>query len=774
MNDEKSQTRLLEDVRVLDLSNDGAASRAASLLGDYGADVMKVVTTDPRLRPSDAQRLADWLVNNRSKRIAIADPGDRADREAVDNLAKTAEIIVAGTVERLVAFGLDVDSLATQRIVLFTPAYLPEGAPWFGEKESAELLEAITGLSTYQSSYSGDPVTSVYPFLERMQGVWAATTAVAALIESRESGAGQSVSVSGFQAALIFGNSQFTRPTDAPDPDRAVGPGGLNPVYTRYECADGRWIFVGGLGPKFARAVVDATGMHTLLEDPRIGGRVERLWSQENSSWAIAEFAARFRQRQASDWVEALEAADIPCTQLLRRDQWLESEQMQAMSQRITLADPVIGDVVGPGAIIDSLSAPATIAPATAAVSVSGMTWLAPEHERISSRSATRTGGPLARFTVGVLGSFVAGPYVGCLLASLGANAIKIESPEGDPWRVQGFGVNRGYRALAVDLRQDASRDAILSVLSTCDVVVNNFRLGVMERLGIGDSQLRSLNDRVVTVAVTAYGERGPLSKRPGYDTVLQAASGMMYAQGGDEEPVVYSMPVNDLTTAVCGAFAAVLGLHAVASRDEGLHLSTALGTTAAFLQAPDVLDYPNRSAGRSGGRDFVGTSPSDRYYPVRDGIVRIQVPTIEHAKWIAAGLLVDQEQLRIDPVTEITRVLGQLPRHEALSRLKAAEVPAVPARKVSEVAADPVSSAVGVISSFTTSDSVDFFAPGALVDFDRTMVPRLSITPGIGEHSVELLRESGVPEVQIDALLETEAVVQGGPMDIVYMPPYR
>ncbi|OHV56744.1 hypothetical protein BCD48_43630 [Pseudofrankia sp. BMG5.36] len=161
--------------------------------------------------------------------------------------------------------------------------------------------------------------------------------------------------------------------------------------------------------------------------------------------------------------------------------------------------------------------------------------------------------GPLDGLRIASLGTFVAGPFAAALLAELGADVIKVEPPDGDPWRMNGFVYNRGTRSLAIDLSAAAGRATFDDVLRGTDVVMNNFRLGVMDRLGLGAKRLASLNPSLISVDVTAYGAAGPAAEKPGYDTVLQAAAGIMTAQGGRDEPVVVSLPVNDHTTAVVG-----------------------------------------------------------------------------------------------------------------------------------------------------------------------------------------------------------------------------
>ncbi|RYE39235.1 MAG: CoA transferase [Hyphomicrobiales bacterium] len=768
-----SGDRALGDVRVLDLAEGGAGSLAAALLGDFGADVVKVVGTDPRRQPSG--HLPDWVVRNRSKRLALVDFDDVADRAAVANLIGGSDIVVTDSPDRLEAFGLKREDVAAHHLLLDVSPYVPGWTPWHGKAASAELLEAITGISGYQASYSGEHVASVYPYLTQLQAVWAACCAVAGLAEYRQTGEGQTVTVSGMHAALLFGEITFSRPIGEPEPDRAIGPAGLNPMYTRYQCSDGQWVFVGGLGPKFANRVVDLVGVRPLLDDPRVGGRIERLWAVENVPWVMAEFNARFAGLPAAEWIARLEKNDIPCTLLNSRDDWFRSEQMALLDQRVQVVDPILGEIHMPGTVVASRATPGTVSPAAEPVTVGDLGWHATAGEPVTDPRVEGTShGPLDGYKVAVLGSFVAGPLTGRLLAELGVDAIKVEPLIGDPWRVQGFGINRGNRSIAIDLSGDVGRAALREVLADCDIVINNFRLGVMERLELDHDALAEVNPDIVTVAVTAFGERGPLSPRPGYDPVLQAASGMMTAQGGTGEPVALSLPPNDLTTAVCGAFAAVVGVYHRMMTGQGQHLSTALATTTVFLQAGDLVSYSGRPPGRSGGTDFLGPTPFDRFYSVQDGQIRLQAEHIDPARWQAAGLDLDEAAFEHDPAAAISRVLARFSRSEAVKRLTAAEVPAVSARRSGEVAEDPDLHRRGFMTTTTTRSGQPFILTGHYTGFERTETRPLLPPPGLGEHSTQLLRDAGLSEAAVEELLNTGALIEGQAMDITYLAPYR
>jgi crotonobetainyl-CoA:carnitine CoA-transferase CaiB-like acyl-CoA transferase len=765
---------VLRGVSLLDLASSRAASLASMLLADFGADVVKVTDADHRKEPRGLS--PDWLMFNRGKRLALADAASPDGRREVARLAEGCDILVADSREQLALFGLADLAEAGRRIVLLTPPYDGNGTPWAGGGESPELLNAISGLARFQASYAGTPVDSVYPYLTSIQGTWGATCTVAALIERQRSGAGQLVEISGLHAVNVFGGSVYARAESEPDPDRAVGAGGLNPMYTRYRAGDGRWFFIGGLGPKFSSTVVKLTNSEHLLEDPRINGKMEMLWHVDNSRWVIEYFNQLFNGRPAAYWIDLLESGDVPVTLLHDREEWLRNEQVRFAGQRVDVFDPVLGQVAMPGSPVVSGLTPARVRPAAAAKAIEDVRWLMePAVGGGPTRAESAPGqGPLAGYRVASFGYYVAGPYGAFLLAQLGADVVKVEPLSGDPWRMQGFAYNRGVKSLAIDLQRPGGREAVRAVLRDCDIVLDNFRLGVMARLGIDHEQLSALNPAVLTVAVTAYGEEGPLAAKPGYDPVLQAASGMMTAQGGDDEPVVYSLPPNDHTAGVLGAFASVLALLHRERTGQTQHIATSLTAAATLLQAPDLLSYQRRPAPRVGGRDFRGPAAADHAYPVADGFVRLQATSIEAGRWRAAGLGVDPERLEADPGAEVARVLAGLTAAEAVSRLSAAQVPAVPDRRITSVANDPALHERGLLTRGTSLSGIRYTTVGQIASFSRTPQAVGQDAPGLGEHSRELLAAAGLDSGQIDQLVQDGTVKSEGPLDVVFLPVYR
>ena len=172
---------------------------------------------------------------------------------------------------------------------------------------------------------------------------------------------------------------------------------------------------------------------------------------------------------------------------------------------------------------------------------------------------------PLAGVKVLDLGVVIAGAFAATILAGLGADVVKIETPSGDPFRSYSAAFcsyNRGKRSLVLDLKRPDARQVFFDLVSQADVVLDNYRLGVRERLGISYESLRAVNPRIISLSISGYGPEGPRASLPGFDPLLQAQSGMMQAQGGyGSEPVFHHVAVNDVGSAAMSAFGIVAAL---------------------------------------------------------------------------------------------------------------------------------------------------------------------------------------------------------------------
>ncbi len=382
----------------------------------------------------------------------------------------------------------------------------------------------------------------------------------------------------------------------------------------------------------------------------------------------------------------------------------------------------------------------------------------------MSDASASKPGGPLAGLKVIELGQLIAGPFAAKTLADFGAEVIKIESPVGgDPlrqWRLlhQGTSVwwqvqSRGKKSVALDLKDEASRDIVRALIREADVLVENFKPGVMEAWGLGYEALSAANPGLIMLRISGYGQTGPYRDRPGFGVVAEAMGGLRHltAEPG-RVPVRVGVSIGDTLAALHGVIGILMALqhrHASVSADapkgRGQVVDVALYEAVFNCMESLLPEYSAFGAVREpAGSALPGIAPSNAY-ACADGWVLVAGNGDSIFKRLMAAI--GRDDLGTDPalagnagrvarVAEIDAAIGAwtAPRavEEVLAALNAATVPAGRIYTAKDIAEDPHYRARGMLEHITTADGLALEVPG--------IVPKLSLTPGaIGRHAPRL-----------------------------------
>ena len=288
-------------------------------------------------------------------------------------------------------------------------------------------------------------------------------------------------------------------------------------------------------------------------------------------------------------------------------------------------------------------------------------------------------GGPLDGVRVVDLTSYIAGSYGAMMLADLGADVVKVEAIEGDSFReLSGFyGWNRGKRSLAVNLKEPDGRAIVHRLARHADVVMENMRPGVVERLGVDYETLRAINPRLVYSTVTAFGSDGPYKDRPGFDPLLQAMGGLMTLQGFGEAPQYLRIAPTDYYCAALACQAILAALFVRERTGRGQRVQTSLLQAVLALQSGLVVDYP--------GHEVVyRNTPTYRLYQAGDGesfFLAVRQPVV-------LGEALQGDRPRGPGPGPALRLLGVTPRQRGGPDAAAGERVRVPAGR--GVGADP------------------------------------------------------------------------------------
>jgi len=743
-------------VRVLDCSQGLAGPLASMLLADFGARVLKV-------EPPGGDRAKDdpgYLVWNRGKRRLTLDLGAAVDRARFDELLAAADLAVFDHApSRLAALGLagrELTALHPRLVHLWAPPFGTTGR-WSELPAHHATLTGLTGSAFRQGSYADQPVWHVARILHHAQGVLAASAAGAALLQRREDGRGRSVVVSGLHAAA---ETSCPLSVVGVPPIPRGRPLGGSPNYRLYQCGDGAWLFLATLFAHFFRRALDALG----LDDPPPGTDIGEA------------IQALLRTQPRDHWLALFRAQDVPAGPVERRDEFLRSEIIAANGLRAEFDHPELGRVEMVGAPAHLHATPGR--PSSLMAEADGADLAAFLRPRQTPASLQRRSGPpLAGVRVLDLGTVIAGTYAATILANFGADVVKVESQDGDPFRYsQAFiNYNRGKRGLGIDLKSAAGREAFVEMARSADVVLDNYRLGVRERLGIGYETLAAVNPRLISCSINTYGSKGPDAHLPGFDPLMQARSGLMAAQGGEDgEPVFHAIPVNDVATAATAAFAVIAALHARAMTGRGQNTETSLAAQSALFQSADLVSYAGRPPARQGARDCLGFGALDRYYAAADGWLTLACTQPDHLAAVARALARPEWLERFDGpaalaepthgalAQEVAAAVAARGRDEAVASLLAAGAPAAPVLRGAEALGCDWFWENGYYEMRAHPEAGEVIAGRGFAAFDGEPLAFERLEPRLGEDGIEVLLDYGLPRERIRALAEAGVIFRG------------
>jgi len=383
----------------------------------------------------------------------------------------------------------------------------------------------------------------------------------------------------------------------------------------------------------------------------------------------------------------------------------------------------------------------------------------------------TAQGPPLDGIRVVDLTSYIAGAYAAMQLADMGADVVKVESPEGDSFReLPGFfGWNRGKRSISVDLKTSEGREIVERLAVRGDVVMENMRPGVADRLGVGWERLAALNPRLVYCSVTAFGSTGPGVERPGFDPIFQALGGVMTLQGFGGPPQYLRTAPTDYYTAALATQAILAALFARERTGRGQRVETSLLRGVLALQSGAAVDYPGKPV-------LIRDNPTYRLYQTGDGqwfflAVGNQSFWVKLCKALGLEHLADDPRfgswmLRLQNNQDLLPILEarfrEKPRAEWLEVLAAHDIPAAPVQPLLDFFEDPAVRHHDLVHEYDHPEVGRLRMIGQPLVFTETPTRDPGPPPTLGQHTDAVLRELGYTNAEIAALRERR--VLGGP----------
>lgn len=528
-----------------------------------------------------------------------------------------------------------------------------------------------------------------------------------------------------------------------------------------YRCSDGELIQVWFGGKGMYAKLLDALG-----DEPSPNGyyadQVTGALNARAERWR-AVFATRPRQ----EWMDRLRAVGVAC-------------------------EPVLA----PGDVLSDPHAAEVGLTTTRSVGDHRQTFVAtpirlqPGDQRDGSGDRRRPPARPAPLLEGVrvvdFSAFVAGPLAAQVLADLGADVIKVEPPSGEAMRAAAYAVaacQRGKRSLALDITAPEARPTVERLLRWADVVLHNFRVGVAERLGIDEATVAALNPGAVYCHASAFGTHGPRATSPGNDALMQALSGFERAVGGaGNDPIAATWIPIDVSSGWVSAAGILAGLYQRAVTGRGCRVDSSLLGAAMLLQSGVYQADGEPRLGPHLDAGQTGYGPGYRLYRCADERwLAVVIPSPEAWRRLrslpeASGLPEDYLPLRRSghdaeakqAEEALEAVLATAPAAVWATRLRAEGILVEPVEEVDRdqfrrgVLDDPVNRQLGRVADYATPDWGRFEQIGPLLRCgpEAGAGPRL-LLPGVGEHTIEVLRQLGADQDEVDELLAAKVAHQ-------------
>jgi crotonobetainyl-CoA:carnitine CoA-transferase CaiB-like acyl-CoA transferase len=631
-----------------------AGPLAGMLLAEQGAEVIRVV--DTAREPGDP--VLDALLARGKTEICV-DLRTPAGQELLRDLVSLADVVVENVEPGTV--GLDRDAIRAQGnpgLVWCSIPTFPAGDP----RADLPDHESVVGTAAYlYEKPLGMPQVHPFPLASVLGALFSASATVAALIARLRTGRGQDVTTSLYHAGIFSQVVLILMRTGVPRgflPLKMVG----TPFMGSWLCGDGRYIYLHISLPAHNKRILEVLEREGYVDDVRalrgiLSAETMRDPSQVKSipeAKAIREVYQRiFATRSAEAWEKTL-GGELCCIKVRTVDEWLPTSTAAGMEDSCTVKDPVMGELVCPGAAVTLAEHPPVLGPRRTNADPSAVVarWKAEPRLSLAPCKGWALEPALAHPLQGIrvvdISRVIAGPCAARILAELGAEVLSVQKASSLDWALSFHLLfNAGKRSVSLDFSDDQGKRDLWTLLDAFQphAFIQNYRhMDLAREIGVGPEHLRARFPHITYTHLNAYGNVGSYRDSPGFEQVVQAISGIQMTYGGGKKPKLLPAPVIDIGSGLLGALGTLLGLYQQVRAGQSVVASTHLTRTAVLFQVEPVAAYQRarcREAARQSGAAWTERREVvSRILRARDGFFCVTGPRADVATWLEhAGL---------------------------------------------------------------------------------------------------------------------------------------
>ena len=650
---------IFEGLRVVDLTSGMAGPMASMILADNGAEVIKIEKPEGDW----ARGCPGFLMWNRGKKSIVLDLTSEQDKQRVDGLIKSADVVMtafgAGQAAR---FGLEYERFQSD-----CPSLIWCEISGFGLRGKYETLQgyesivmAKTGRFLGNDTVSGaadfsrvtTPLYLAAPTASYGAAILALQGISAALYARNKTACGQLVETSllqGVSAATM--RLRFQREGETLVPTENAGElelvrKGIALTFLVAECSDGRFIQMCARQDNHFKNWMSALGLADLLNESRFARAPLGFSSIDDIAELESLVRKRMSEKTQAEWMDLFATVfDVGADPFLTPREFLEFPDMVLNGRVVEIHDPVYGPVKQLGPLVHFATTPSKIERSAPGIgehqselaelqarSVGARPFCGPP-SGASESDVTKP--PLDGVTIVELAYFLAGPFSTTLLAELGARVIKVEPLAGDPYRHAGIETVHllaGKESITLDIKSTSGYKVLCDLVRNADMFMTNFRHGVPQRLCVDYDTLRTVNPHLVYVYAGSYGSNGPWALRAAFHSTPNALSGGGILQAGRGNP-----PVDDSYPDPCSGMAVgaalLLGLLARTRYGTGQYIETTMLTSGGYVHSNDLTFYEGVPARALPDGDQLGLNARHRLYRCSSGWIFISA--VREADWV-------------------------------------------------------------------------------------------------------------------------------------------